>query len=98
MVKITISGNDILALFRNSNTKAIALHLFKNVIKSKFGYGALQDRQSFYFASISEKTLKELIKLIEEYPEIGTSAEFITGLYYVQKQQNKKDDSEALPF
>lgn len=98
MVKITVSSNDMMALFKNSNTKAIGLHLLKNAIKSKYGYGALQDRQTFYFVSISEETLKKLIKLIEDVPSIDTSAEFITGLYYVQKQNNKKDESEKLPF
>lgn len=98
MVKITVSSNDMLALFKNGNTKAIGLHFLKNAIKSKYGYGALQDRQTFYFVSISKEALKKLIDFIEDDPSIGTSAEFITGLYYVQKQQNKKSDSEELPF
>lgn len=98
MVKITISSNDMLALFRNVKTKEIGLYLLKNAIKSKYGYGALQDKQTFYFVSISGDTLKKLIKMIEDDSQILVSAEFITGLYYVQKQMNKNGGTDELLF
>ena len=97
MAKITISSNDLLALFRNIETKKIGIYLLKIVSKSQYGYFGCKVDRGFYFASISEKSLKELISILEEHPEVGTTAEFLTGLYYQQKQLNKKEN-DKLPF
>lgn len=99
MVKITISNNDLLALFRNVETKKIGIHFLKNVYKSQFGYYGAKVDKGYYFVSVSEKTLKELINILEAHPEVGTSAEFLTGLYYQMKQVNKKEnENDKLPF
>lgn len=89
MKKITISGNDLFELYRNSETKKFAFYIMENCKNSKYSYNGESSKDSFVYCEVSDKFLKELEKILRSLT-MNISPIFIAQI--LRKAKEKKDE------
>lgn len=91
MKKITISGNDLFELYRNSETKKFAFYIMENCKNSKYSYNGECSKDSFVYCEVSDKFLKELEKILRSIT-LNISPIFIAQI--LRKAKEKKDEGD----
>lgn len=98
MKKITISGNDLLELYKNSETKSHAFYIMENCKKSKYGYGGVDAGNNHYvYCDVSENFLSNLEKIIRN-SKTGVNVTPYFIIQILRKLKAKPEENEEIPF
>lgn len=98
MKKITISANDLLELYKNSELKSYAFYIMENCKKSKYAYGGVEaGDKPFFYCDVSENLLSNLEKIIRNSKtQIVVSPYFIIQI--LRKLKAKPEEKDDIPF
>lgn len=101
MKKITISGIDLLELYKNSETKSYAFYIMENCKRSKYGYfGVDAGNNRYFYCDVSEKFLSNLEKIIRDSNSpANVSASFIIQvLRKLKAKPEEPEETDDIPF